>query len=212
MTRSRAMNKTAICSHYSPFRAVRGFSTDLLSIASCCRIDPANSRREPALSGHPPNTTAIPTAAGSSQRWVNTRGHLISMTVRNGPAPFPPGIASARVNREMAMRIIRMAMVVVVGLFVAQGYAHADSQKCVELREALERYEGGKESWLNASSDARSFSTDARVLPIIKKLAKRREELQEERALQALMNLKSILSSMDVAKDWKIPNYEGIAN
>ena len=48
----------------------------------CQIIVLANSRREPALSGHPPNTTAIPTAPGSSRCWANTRGHLISMTVR----------------------------------------------------------------------------------------------------------------------------------
>lgn len=109
------------------------------------------------------------------------------------------------------MKHIILAACIIGGL-LTQSYVYADSQKCVELREALERYETEKESWLNATSDASSFSRDARVLPIVKELAKRREELQEERALQALMNLKNILSSIEVAKDWKIPNYKGIGN
>ena len=109
------------------------------------------------------------------------------------------------------MKHIILAVCIIGGL-LTQGYAYANSQKCVELREALERYEIEKESWLNATSDASSLSRDARVLLIVKELAKRREELQEERAVQALMNLKSTLSSMDVVKDWEIPNYEGIAN
>ena len=110
------------------------------------------------------------------------------------------------------MRIHILYAVCLVGGVLTQGYAYANSQKCVELREALERYETEKESWLNATSDANSFSRDARVLPIVRELAKRREELQEERAVQALMNLKNILSSIEVAKDWKIPIYKGIAN
>ena len=110
----------------------------------------------------------------------------------------------------MKIQILHAACI--IGGLLTQSYVYADSQKCVELREALERYETEKESWLNATSDATSFSRDHRVLPIVKELAKRREELQEERAVQALMNLKSTLSSMDVVKDWEIPNYEGTAN
>ena len=110
------------------------------------------------------------------------------------------------------MKIIHAA-IVTMGLLAAQlSPVYADSGKCVELREALKRYETEKESWVNASVDTSSFSRKTDVLPIVKKLAKRREELQEERAVKALMNLKSTLSSVEIAKDWKIPNYEGIGN
>ena len=98
-------------------------------------------------------------------------------------------------------------------LFLAQGYAHADEQECAELRVALKQYEIAKEAWLEASADARSVnSTKFDAYPIVKQLAARREELREEKAVQALMNLKGTLSSMEIAKDWKIPNFKGVGN
>ena len=100
----------------------------------------------------------------------------------------------------------------VVGGLLTQGYAYAGSQKCVELSEALEAFTSAQEALSTAWQDNRSFSRDDRSLPIVQELAKRREELKEERVAQALLNLRSSLSSAEVAKDWQIPDYNGLQN
>lgn len=105
-----------------------------------------------------------------------------------------------------------ISAICVIGGLLTQGYAYANSQKCVELHEALKEYEEAREALANASSDAWSFSRDSKALPIVKELAGRRANLKEERAVQALLNLRSVLTSVEVAKNWEIPSYEGVQN
>ena len=95
----------------------------------------------------------------------------------------------------------------VIGGLMTQGYAYADSRKCDELSEALEAFTSAQEALSNAWKDNYSISRKDKALPIVKELAKRREELKEERVAQALLNLRSSLSSAEVAKDWQIPDY-----
>ena len=106
-----------------------------------------------------------------------------------------------------------ISAICVIGGLLTQGCAYAaSSQKCVELHEALKEYEEAREALANARSDAWSFSRDSKALPIVKELAGRRANHKEERAVQALLNLRSVLTSVEVAKNWEIPNYEGVQN
>ena len=112
------------------------------------------------------------------------------------------------------MKILPIACITVAllaGIATSQ-IASALDEKCENLYLALKEYENAKEAWVNASVDSKSLSRKSDVLPIIKELAQQRATIKEKRAIQALLNLKGSLSVMEVAKDWQIPNYEGIAN
>lgn len=104
-----------------------------------------------------------------------------------------------------------VTVTLLAGIAISQT-ASAVDEKCENLYLALKEYENAKEAWVNASVDSESFSREPDVLPIIKELAQQRAAIKEERAVQALLNLKGALSVMEVAKDWQVPSYEGIAN
>ena len=140
------------------------------------------------------------------------------MTVRNGPAPFSalgPAYVFVRAKRELEMRrLVATICAACIAGILAHGTAIANTEKCERLYSALNEYDEAREAWSNASSDAFSIElkNDKHTPPLVLELAQRREAIKEERAIQALVNLREALSMMDAAKDWNIPDYEGVGN
>ena len=108
----------------------------------------------------------------------------------------------------------RLTAAVCIAGIIVYGTATADTDKCKELYSALDMYDEAREAWSNASSDAFTIElkNDKYTPPLVLELAQRRKAIKEEHAIQALLHLKTTLSEMDAAKNWEIPNYNGVGN
>ena len=109
-------------------------------------------------------------------------------------------------------RLVATICAACVAGILTHGTAIANTEKCERLYSALNEYDEAREALKNASSDEFDVRHTKGVSSLVKKLARQREDIKEERATQALVNLREALSMMDAAKDWNIPDYEGVRN